>query len=84
MLNQFTFRAVDTGTFNGQCTQLCGLYHSLMLFRVKVVPMSDYKRVAGQQGQRHRGVRCRNGDEPADEFDRTDQARQERRRQLSG
>jgi cytochrome c oxidase subunit 2 len=42
VLNQFTFRAVDTGTFNGQCTQLCGLYHSLMLFRVKVVPMSDY------------------------------------------
>jgi cytochrome c oxidase subunit II len=42
VLNQFTFRAVDTGTFNGQCTQLCGLYHSLMVFRVKVVTASQY------------------------------------------
>src|SRR5665213_2672966 len=42
VLNEFTFRAVNTGTFNGQCTQLCGLYHSLMLFRVKVVSQSDY------------------------------------------
>src|ERR1019366_9433359 len=42
VLNQFTFRAVNTGTFNGQCTQLCGLYHSLMWFRVKVVTASQY------------------------------------------
>ncbi len=32
--NQFTLHAVQTGTFDGQCTQLCGLYHSLMFFRV--------------------------------------------------
>jgi len=42
VLNQFTFRAVATGTYNGQCTQLCGLYHSLMFFRVKVVSQSAY------------------------------------------
>ena len=42
VLNRFTFRAVTTGTFDGQCTQLCGLYHSLMVFRVKVVTMSQY------------------------------------------
>ena len=42
VLNQFTIRAVNTGTFFGQCTQLCGLYHSLMFFQVKVVPMSQY------------------------------------------
>ena len=42
VLNQFTFRAVDTGTYDGQCTQLCGLYHSLMWFRVKVVSDSAY------------------------------------------
>ncbi len=42
VLNQFTFRAVSTGTFDGQCTQLCGLYHSLMWFRVKVVSASAY------------------------------------------
>lgn len=42
VLNQFTIRAVNTGTYFGQCTQLCGLYHSLMYFSVKVVSMSDY------------------------------------------
>ncbi|HVA52643.1 MAG TPA: cytochrome c oxidase subunit II [Acidimicrobiales bacterium] len=42
VLNQFTLRAVQTGTFGGQCTQLCGLYHSLMVFRVRVVSQSAY------------------------------------------
>lgn len=42
VLNQFTFRAVETGTYDGQCTQLCGLYHALMWFRVKVVSDSEY------------------------------------------
>ena len=43
VLNQFTIRAVNTGTFFGQCTQLCGLYHSLMWFRVKVVTPDQYQ-----------------------------------------
>ena len=42
VVNQFTIRAQSTGTFFGQCTQLCGLYHSLMFFRVKVVTASQY------------------------------------------
>jgi cytochrome c oxidase subunit 2 len=42
VLNQFTLRAVDLGTYHGQCTQLCGLYHSLMVFKVKVVSQSQY------------------------------------------
>lgn len=42
VVNQFTFRAVNTGTYFGQCTQLCGLYHSLMFFKVKVVSQGDY------------------------------------------
>ncbi len=41
--NQFTFHAVKTGTFFGQCTQLCGLYHSLMFFRVKIVTPAQYQ-----------------------------------------
>jgi cytochrome c oxidase subunit II len=41
--NQFTFDAVSTGTYFGQCTQLCGLYHSLMFFQVKVVPQAEYQ-----------------------------------------
>jgi len=47
--NQFTFNAVRTGTFFGQCTQLCGLYHSLMFFNVKVVSKSDYQAWLAQQ-----------------------------------
>ena len=43
VLNQFTLRAVSTGDFFGQCTQLCGLYHSLMFFNVKVVSMAKYQ-----------------------------------------
>jgi len=41
--NDFTFRAVKNGTFFGQCTQLCGMYHSLMYFRVKVVSPAAYQ-----------------------------------------
>ena len=42
--NKFTFHAVKTGTFAGQCTQMCGLYHSIMYFKVKVVSQSDYSK----------------------------------------
>jgi cytochrome c oxidase subunit II len=42
VLNQFTLRAVNLGTYHGQCTQLCGLYHSLMVFKVKVVSQAQY------------------------------------------
>jgi cytochrome c oxidase subunit 2 len=42
VINQFTFDPQQTGTFFGQCTQLCGLYHSLMWFKVKVVPPAAY------------------------------------------
>jgi len=43
VLNQFTFRAVNTGTFQSQCSEICGLYHSLMYFRVKVVTRPQYE-----------------------------------------
>ena len=42
VLNQFTFRAINTGTFPGQCTQICGLYHALMFFNIKVVTANEY------------------------------------------
>jgi cytochrome c oxidase subunit 2 len=44
------------GTYQGKCAELCGQYHSLMLFQVKVVSQSDYdayiaqQRAAGQVG----------------------------------
>jgi cytochrome c oxidase subunit 2 len=38
----FDFNALHTGDFRGQCTQLCGLYHSLMFFNVKAVTQTQY------------------------------------------
>ena len=41
--NQFSFYVIHAGSFRGQCTQLCGLYHSLMIFQVKAVSPSAYE-----------------------------------------
>jgi cytochrome c oxidase subunit II len=35
--NRFDLDVLHTGTFPGQCTQICGLYHSEMLFTVRAV-----------------------------------------------
>ena len=36
------------GTIRGQCTQLCGLYHSLMFFNVRAVTPSPVRRLAAR------------------------------------
>ncbi|MFM6968185.1 MAG: cytochrome c oxidase subunit II [Microbacteriaceae bacterium] len=47
----------EEGTYRGKCAELCGEYHSLMLFTVKVVSQDEYDayiqslRDAGQSGQ---------------------------------
>jgi cytochrome c oxidase subunit 2 len=41
--NTLTVNLNQTGTFRGQCTQFCGLFHSLMRFRVKVVTPTQFK-----------------------------------------
>jgi cytochrome c oxidase subunit II len=38
----FDFNVLHPGTYRGQCTQLCGLYHSLMFFNVKAVTPGQY------------------------------------------
>jgi cytochrome c oxidase subunit 2 len=38
----FDFNVLHKGTYRGQCTQLCGLYHSLMFFNVKAVSQTAY------------------------------------------
>jgi cytochrome c oxidase subunit 2 len=38
----FDFDALHTGDFRGQCTQLCGIDHSLMFFNVKAVTQAQY------------------------------------------
>ena len=40
--NQFTLTPTRSGTFEGRCAELCGVYHSRMLFNVKVVDQAEY------------------------------------------
>jgi cytochrome c oxidase subunit II len=55
--NKFQVVPTQTGTFRGKCAELCGEYHSQMLFNVKVVSQADYDahiqqlRALGQTGQ---------------------------------
>ena len=42
MTNVFTFNITKPGLYKGQCAQLCGLYHSLMYFNVRVLSQADY------------------------------------------
>ena len=39
---EFNFNVLHPGVYRGQCTQLCGLYHSLMFFNVKAVPQAQF------------------------------------------
>jgi cytochrome c oxidase subunit II len=41
--NHFQIVADQTGTFIGHCSELCGLYHSKMLFTVKVVTPQQFQ-----------------------------------------
>ncbi len=40
--NHFSLTPTRKGTFVGRCAELCGTYHSRMLFQVKVVSERDY------------------------------------------
>jgi cytochrome c oxidase subunit 2 len=40
--NHFTLTPDRSGTFEGRCAELCGVYHSRMLFNVKVVDQAAY------------------------------------------
>ncbi len=41
--NKFEVRTEKTGTFEGRCAEFCGLYHSRMLFKLKVVSDAEYQ-----------------------------------------
>ncbi len=41
--NHFQVTVTQTGTFIGHCSELCGLYHSRMLFTVKVVTPQQFQ-----------------------------------------
>jgi cytochrome c oxidase subunit 2 len=56
-VNRFQVVPTTEGTFAGKCAELCGAYHSAMLFQVKVVSQADFDahikalQDAGQTGQ---------------------------------
>jgi cytochrome c oxidase subunit 2 len=41
--NSFQVTLTHTGTFQGKCTELCGVDHDRMLFTVRVVPQASYQ-----------------------------------------
>ena len=55
--NYMYFIPLEEGTYHGKCAELCGEYHSLMLFTVKVVSEAEFEnqmqllRDAGNEGQ---------------------------------
>jgi len=55
-VNRFQVVPTQEGTFKGKCAELCGAYHSNMLFNVAVVSRAEYDqhmndlRAAGQTG----------------------------------
>jgi len=40
--NSWSFTPTRIGEYQGKCAELCGEYHSMMLFNVKVVSQDDY------------------------------------------
>ncbi len=50
-INETWFEAYKTGTFYGQCSELCGINHYYMPIEVRVVPKAEYaKWIAGGGG----------------------------------
>jgi cytochrome c oxidase subunit II len=47
--NHFSITADQTGTFTGHCSELCGIYHSRMLFTLKIVTPSQFQTWIAQQ-----------------------------------
>ena len=41
-MNHMYFTPLKEGTYAGKCAELCGEFHSLMLFQVKVVSQAEY------------------------------------------
>lgn len=47
--NHFQVTTTEEGDFMGKCAELCGTYHSRMLFNVKVVSQAEYEEYLQQQ-----------------------------------
>jgi cytochrome c oxidase subunit 2 len=46
-VNHTWFKADKAGTYQGQCAELCGVYHASMLAKVVAEPTADYQRFIG-------------------------------------
>ncbi|HEX6525375.1 MAG TPA: cytochrome c oxidase subunit II [Streptosporangiaceae bacterium] len=53
--NHFTITTTKTGTFLGHCSELCGVYHSRMLFWLKIVPQQQFQQDMQQLQAQHSG-----------------------------
>lgn len=49
VVNYFDFNVLHAGTYFGQCTQICGLYHSEMLFSVRAVSPAQFTQWASSE-----------------------------------
>src|SRR5215831_8000895 len=49
--NVFTFTPTRAGTYPGQCTQFCGLWHSKMRLVLKVLPQAKFQAWVNQRKQ---------------------------------
>ena len=54
--NHFQVTATAPSTSIGRCSELCGLYHSRMLFRVKIVPQAEFNTWIQQQQAQQNAV----------------------------
>jgi len=52
---QFDFTTTTDGVFRGQCTQYCGLYHSEMLFSVRVESSAKFQQWLGAEQAQQAG-----------------------------
>ena len=59
--NLFDLDVLHAGTYNGQCTQICGLYHSEMLFSVRAVSPPRSRVGSGPGGGRPHPPRSGSG-----------------------
>jgi len=70
--NAFELTPDKIGTFSGKCAELCGTYHSQMLFNVKVVERAEFNeyvaglRAAGQTGSIQNGRSNSDGQKPGE------------------
>lgn len=60
-VNKFQVKTDREGTYKGKCAELCGAYHSQMLFNVKVVSQAEYDKFIADQKARGKVGQLANG-----------------------